>query len=138
MTREFTCIICPNGCEISADYEIQADQSVVIRSLEGATCKRGAEYVKQELTDPKRNIATSVLVEGGELPLASVRLTAPIPKARISMQWMRSKMPPESACESRYRCDQGNSRSGCRRDRDQECGQGINSGRYITCSVMQE
>ena len=78
MTREFTCIICPNGCEISADYEIQADQS-----LEGATCKRGAEYVKQELTDPKRNIATSVLVEGGELPLASVRLTAPIPKARI-------------------------------------------------------
>ena len=68
MTREFTCIICPNGCEISADYEIQADQSVVIRSLEGATCKRVAEYVKQE---------------GGELPLASVRLTAPIPKARI-------------------------------------------------------
>ena len=67
MTREFTCIICPNGCEISADYEIQADQSVVIHSLEGATCKRGAEYVKQELT----------------LPLASVRLTAPIPKARI-------------------------------------------------------
>ena len=45
MTREFTCIICPNGCEISADYEIQADQSVVIHSLEGATCKRGAEYV---------------------------------------------------------------------------------------------
>ena len=39
--------------------------------------------VKQELTDPKRNIATSVLVEGGESPLASVRLTAPIPKARI-------------------------------------------------------
>ena len=71
MTREFTCIICPNGCEISADYEIQADQSVVIHSLEGATCKRGAD------------IATSVLVEGGELPLASVRLTAPIPKARI-------------------------------------------------------
>ena len=35
MTREFTCIICPNGCEISADYEIQADQSVVIHSLEG-------------------------------------------------------------------------------------------------------
>ena len=53
MTREFTCIICPNGCEISADYEIQADQSVVIHSLEGATCKRGAEYVKQELTDPE-------------------------------------------------------------------------------------
>ena len=30
-----------------------------------------------------RNIATSILVEGGELPLASVRLSAPIPKAKI-------------------------------------------------------
>lgn len=95
MTREFTCIICPNGCEISADYEIQADQSVVIHSLEGATCKRGAEYVKQELTDPKRNIATSVLVEGGELPLASVRLTCPDPQGSVfSMQGGHQKMPP--------------------------------------------
>lgn len=80
MTREFTCIICPNGCEISADYEIQADQSVVIHSLEGATCKRGAEYVKQELTDPKRNFATSVLVEGGELPLAQCTPYCPDPQ----------------------------------------------------------
>ncbi len=30
-----------------------------------------------------RNIATSILVEGGEMPLASVRLSAPISKARI-------------------------------------------------------
>ena len=30
-----------------------------------------------------RNIATSILVEGGEMPLASVRLSAPIPKAKI-------------------------------------------------------
>lgn len=30
-----------------------------------------------------RNIATSILVEGGELPLASVRLTKPIPREKI-------------------------------------------------------
>lgn len=30
-----------------------------------------------------RNIATSVLVEGGDMPLVSVRLSDPIPKARI-------------------------------------------------------
>ena len=98
MTREFTCIICPNGCEISADYEIQADQSVVIHSLEGATCKRGAEYVKQELTDPKRNIATSVLVEGGELPLASVRLTAPITASRWKRKACRKWWMPCWRC----------------------------------------
>lgn len=78
MLREFTCIICPNGCEIEADIE-----NGEIRSIEGATCPKGVDYVRQELTDPQRNIATSVLVRGGILPLASVRLTRAIPKDRI-------------------------------------------------------
>ena len=78
MLREYTCIICPNGCDITADVE-----GTQILSLEGARCKRGKEYVHQELTDPQRNIASSVLVKGGRLPLASVRLTAPIPKEKI-------------------------------------------------------
>lgn len=78
MTREFTCIICPNGCEIQAELR---DNTVV--SLTGHTCPRGEEYVRQELTDPRRNIATTVLVKGGELPLASVRLTSPIPRDQI-------------------------------------------------------
>lgn len=78
MTREFTCIICPNGCEIQAELK---DNTVV--SLTGHTCPRGEEYVRQELTDPRRNIATTVLVKGGELPLASVRLTSPIPRDQI-------------------------------------------------------
>lgn len=85
MTREFTCIVCPNGCRILVDYEAAgtAGAPVVISSLTGNLCPRGEDYVRQELTDPRRTIATSILVEGGELPLASVRLTAPIPKDRI-------------------------------------------------------
>jgi CxxC motif-containing protein len=78
MLREFTCIICPNGCEIEATID-----GASITSLEGALCKRGKEYVQQELVSPQRNISTSVLVEGGVLPLASVRLTRAIPKERI-------------------------------------------------------
>lgn len=83
MLREFTCIICPNGCEIAADIEKKEDGSRQIRSIEGAACPKGRAYVEQELTNPQRNIATSVLVEQGVLPLASVRLTAPIPKDKI-------------------------------------------------------
>lgn len=83
MIRKFTCIICPNGCEIEADITEQADKTVTISSITGHTCPKGKAYVEQELTDPKRNIATSILVKGGELPLASVRLTKPIPKAAI-------------------------------------------------------
>lgn len=112
MLREFTCIICPNGCEISAEIECgkSATERIAegcgksaaeriaegcgkpaaercgeteIRSIQGALCPKGRAYVEQELTDPQRNIATSVLVKGGNLPLASVRLTSPIPKDRI-------------------------------------------------------
>lgn len=78
MKRTYTCIICPNGCEIEAEFEAQN-----ITAMAGAACKRGEEYVRQELIDPQRNIATTVLVEGGEIPLVSVRLTHTIPKAKI-------------------------------------------------------
>lgn len=78
MTRSFTCIICPNSCEITAEYE-----GDTVYAVRGATCPKGDAYVRQELTDPQRNIATSVLVEGGELPLASVRLSRPISKKDI-------------------------------------------------------
>jgi CxxC motif-containing protein len=78
MLKEYTCIICPNGCEISAEIE-----NGNILSLEGALCKRGPEYVKQELTNPQRNIATSILLEEGALPLVSVRLSKAVPKEKI-------------------------------------------------------
>ena len=78
MTRDFTCIVCPNGCEITVEYEGKN-----VLSVTGNLCKRGEAYVKQELTDPRRTIASSVAVEGGVLPLASVRLTAPVPKEKI-------------------------------------------------------
>lgn len=78
MIREFTCIICPNGCALRAEAE-----DGQVRAVSGAACHKGEEYARQEMTAPKRNIATSVLVEGGVLPLASVRLTRPIPKERI-------------------------------------------------------
>lgn len=78
MLKEFTCIICPNGCEIQAEIE-----EGKILSMTGAACKRGEEYVSQELYAPKRTIASSVTVNGGELPLASVRTTCAVPKEMI-------------------------------------------------------
>lgn len=54
-----------------------------VDSVSGAKCKRGIDYANQEILDPKRNIASSVKVNGGELPLVSVRLTGLIPKNRI-------------------------------------------------------
>ncbi|MGL6106866.1 DUF1667 domain-containing protein [Romboutsia sp.] len=78
MIKEYTCIICPNGCEI----EVELDGKT-IKSLDGALCKKGKEYVEQELTNPQRNIATSVKVKNGDLQLVSVRLNKSIPKEKI-------------------------------------------------------
>ncbi len=78
MLKEYTCIMCPRGCDIQAQVENEA-----ILFIEGASCQKGTDYVKQEVTDPRRNIATSVLVEKGELPLVSVKLDSPIPKNKI-------------------------------------------------------
>ncbi|MBE5971310.1 MAG: DUF1667 domain-containing protein [Lachnoclostridium sp.] len=78
MNRTLTCIICPNGCELEIAYE--GDQ---ILSVTGNKCPKGAEYAEQEIKNPMRTIASSVALEGGAMPLVSVRLTGPIPKAKI-------------------------------------------------------
>lgn len=78
MIKTFTCILCPNGCEIEATIE-----NGCVRFTEGDKCKRGLTYIEHELTNPQRNIASSIEVVGGHLPLASVRLSAPIPKEKI-------------------------------------------------------
>ena len=77
MLRTFTCIMCPQGCEITVDGE--KDKLTVC----GNKCPKGKEYAINEVTNPMRNIATSILIKNGRLPLASVRLTKPIPKSKI-------------------------------------------------------
>lgn len=78
MLREFTCIMCPQGCDISVELD-----GATITGIAGNKCAKGEAYVTQEIENPMRNIATSVLIDGGELPLASVRLSGAIPKDRI-------------------------------------------------------
>jgi len=78
MKRTFTCIVCPNGCEMEAEYE-----GTNVLSVTGNLCPKGRDYVTQELVDPRRTIASSVRVTGGILPLTSVRITRAIPKDRI-------------------------------------------------------
>ena len=78
MKRTFTCIVCPNGCEITVQGETPDSCA-----LSGAGCPRGTAYVLQELKDPRRTVSGSVPVAGGDLPLVSVRLDRPVPKKMI-------------------------------------------------------
>ena len=74
---ELTCVVCPNGCLLTVWQEDGETH------VEGAACKNGVRYGETELTDPRRVLTTSVAVNGGVLPLVSVRSTAPIPKKHL-------------------------------------------------------
>jgi len=65
MEREFTCIICPNGCLIKVEYD---------------ECPKGKDYVKNEISNPLRVFTGSVLVAKGDFSLVSVKTPSPIPK----------------------------------------------------------
>lgn len=78
-----TCILCPNGCELNIRTAEGASDGECL-TVTGARCRRGEAYALQELTAPRRTLTSSVRVTGGELPLASVRLTGPIPKERMA------------------------------------------------------
>ena len=77
MRRTFTCIICPNGCTL----DVESDGRDL--SVKGNLCMRGASYAKEEMTDPKRTISSSMRLEGGEMEIVSVRLDRPVPKSMI-------------------------------------------------------
>jgi CxxC motif-containing protein len=75
MEREYTCIICPNGCLIKVEYE-----GTNIKNIKGDECPKGKEYVKNEITNPLRVFTGSVLVENGDFSLVSVKTPVSIPK----------------------------------------------------------
>ena len=75
MEREYTCIICPNGCLIKVEYE-----GTNIKNIKGDECPKGKDYVKNEITNPLRVFTGSVLVENGNFSLVSLKTPVPIPK----------------------------------------------------------
>lgn len=72
--KEFTCIICPRGCHLQVDDNM---------NVTGNFCPRGKEYAVSELTNPVRTITSSVRVNNREDLLVSVKTSEPIPKGKI-------------------------------------------------------
>ena len=67
------CVSCPIGCDMTVTKEgeeIQCNQ-----------CKAGIKYALEELTNPTRNITTSIKMKCGSM--LSVKTEKPIPKGLI-------------------------------------------------------
>lgn len=80
--KKIVCTTCPLGCKINVIY-VDADDIEIVETS-GNRCKRGLEFVKQEISDPLRVVVTSVKVENGEIPMASVRSDKPVPLRLMS------------------------------------------------------
>ena len=71
---ELTCIICPNGCRLKVDDNL---------NVTGNKCPRGAAYGKQEVTNPTRTITSTVRCDSKELKVCPVKTKEAVAKAKI-------------------------------------------------------
>jgi CxxC motif-containing protein len=55
-----------------------------VLEVKGQGCKVGERYAKQEFTDPRRVVTTTVPVRDGALPLVPVRSAGTIPKRLVA------------------------------------------------------
>lgn len=74
--RELTCIGCPIGCNLTVTIGDNGDITVT-----GNTCPKGAEYAKNEVTNPRRTVTSTVQVNNGKT--LSVKTKEDIPKDKI-------------------------------------------------------
>lgn len=77
MKKTITCIVCPLGCTIN----VESKENIVI--IKGNQCERGEKYAKEEITNPKRVLTTTIKVKNGKYRVIPVKTTAPIPKNYI-------------------------------------------------------
>lgn len=73
---ELTCIICPLGCRIGVK------PAAAGMKITGHGCRRGEDYARDEVTNPKRTL-TSVVRMGESGQLLPVKTAGQIPKDKI-------------------------------------------------------
>ena len=72
--KELTCIVCPRGCRLKVDDQME---------VTGNACPRGKIYAINELTNPTRTITSSIRVSNRRYTLVSVKTSNPVPKDKI-------------------------------------------------------
>jgi len=75
MKKTITCTVCPQGCEIEAEYTNAADIAV-----KGNSCPRGERYAKDECLAPKRTFTSSVRIDAPGRRMLPVRTKEPVAK----------------------------------------------------------
>ncbi|HVO38740.1 MAG TPA: DUF1667 domain-containing protein [Spirochaetia bacterium] len=78
MKKELTCISCPIGCAMAAEFS--ADGAI---SVSGNQCARGEQYAHDELVDPRRVVTATCRTSSERHPRLPVRTREPCPRELI-------------------------------------------------------
>lgn len=88
--RHFTCIVCPRGCSLEVELGAggTAAAGVAVQALEvlrvsGNGCKRGEDYARREVVDPRRSLTSTVRTRGLERRRLPVRSSGTLPLGRL-------------------------------------------------------
>ena len=76
--KQYICIGCPVGCPLQLEHEKNQ-----IKEVSGYECNRGAKYARQEFTDPRRSMSTTVSISGALRQRLPVKVSGAIHKDRI-------------------------------------------------------
>ncbi|MEF9918549.1 MAG: DUF1667 domain-containing protein [Eubacterium sp.] len=77
MKKNVTCISCPLGCQMVVE------EKDGVYTVTGNTCKNGEKYGIEEVTDPRRVIPTTVVINGALMARLPVKTADAIPKGKI-------------------------------------------------------
>ena len=75
--KTFTCIVCPMSCVITVK---EGPEGLAITAN---SCPRGEAFARNEFTEPKRMLTSTVKVEGGVVRRLPVITSAEVPKEKI-------------------------------------------------------
>ncbi len=78
MKKQFTCINCPLGCQVVVTMDGEE-----ITDISGNNCKRGENYVRDEIKDPKRMVCSTVRLSNSDAYSVPVKTASAIPKGLI-------------------------------------------------------
>ena len=77
-TVKLVCIMCPMGCPLQLEHE-----GSELREVTGHDCNRGAKYARQEFTDPRRGLSTTVAIAGARWDRLPVKASRPVRKEQV-------------------------------------------------------
>lgn len=69
--RELVCIVCPNGCKLTIDDDL---------NVTGNLCNRGKDFAINEIKDPKRTVTSTCKTAFKDVPVVAVKTDGEVKK----------------------------------------------------------